>query len=1168
MNKIKMKKKFCSFLFCGVLLGNSVSMNVAAVDGISSMMAVGDFNEAVLQMDTMVSERENSGKEKRGESDFELTDYSNLVREHIPEAMGRCRTSFLGKRANGGYQVALYTQGKIYIRNFSSSYQVESSKAIDLELPIWGGIFLGESYNYVICGEKYDKQKEKGGEVYQIIKYSKDFERIDSVSLNGEETYTALPFDGGNVSVDESGNLLTIYTSRLRYDGHQSNIAIHINTSDMTIVDMDGMAHFPEIHVSHSFRQIVKYDNKEPVYVDLSDGSPQRSVFLQFQDIKKGLIEIAGEYGDNVTNAELSGLAISDTNYLVVGSYMNQNANNIFLSSIDKNSGEVENQWLTDSSSFVQKYFHNPTIVKIGKDKFAVMWGSYSTQYILVDGKGNIISELKECSAPITDCESIYDKGRILCLSIENGLMTLYEITDFASNGIYKPEIGTVSDALSWDGTIDVSWYDEKKTEFNIFTAQQLAGFAQIVNEGNTFQGKKINLCQEIFLNDESYKYVWTPIAAYAGNDASDLNVFQGTFCGNGHAIYNMRTSANNHGGLFGHIGENGLVKCVDISQGLLYSGGCIANVNEGIISFCNNYSCTGGDLDFVGGICNVNSNLVYGCKNFGEVWGSMVAGIVGLNKKRISVVSQCSNHGLVGGSSSAAGIVFGNYGWLYNCYNKGIIADGYLGNLNRARCLCGIVYGNYDYATVVNCYSAGVFSYQKDTTWMGVYGIYRENQGREITNCYALSASGQNNVGVETVSYEELVNPSFIQKLDQQNYSAFSVWREDASKRNDGMPITAADEGFFTGKCKIQPEIWITGGKKVREVNLKDNKYQLEFSCYYNEAEPIVTIEDTDIAEISEDNIILFKKAETTFVNIHFNETENNSSADCQFILKIIDNTENIAQAEVTLSQNEYIYDGVAKTPAVTVNLNGKTLKCNTDYMVVYSNNVNIGTAEVTIIGKGNYTGSASVNFTIVKAVETPDTGNNTNINLSDAADKVENTNTIKQYAIKQYTITFKTNTKPAVLTQKITAGKKVTIPKQLKTLKRKDYIFDGWYNGKNRYDFFQEVKSNIILQAKWKKVTVKKSTISMLNHTKSKKLSIKIKKISGAKGYEVSYATNKKFKSAKKKTTNKTTITLKNLKKGRTYYVRVHAYKLDSANKKVYGKWSKIKKIKIERK
>lgn len=717
-----------------------------------------------------------------------------------------------------------------------------------------------------------------------------------------------------------------------------------------------------------------------------------------------------------------------------------------------------------------------------------------------------------------------------------------------------------------------------------------------------------------------------------------------------------MRTSDNNNGGLFGRIGENGLVKCVDISQGLLYSGGCIANINEGIISFCNNYSCTGGkDLYAVGGICNVNSNLVYGCKNFGEVWGSTAAGIVGLNKEGISVVSQCSNHGLVGGSSSAAGIVFGNSGWLYNCYNKGILADGYLGNINRARCLCGIVYGNYAHATVENCYSAGVFSYQKDTLWMGVYGIYRENNGREITNCYSLSASGQNNRGAEEVSYEELVNPSFVEKLDQQTYSSLSVWREDANKINNGMPITVADESFSAGQCKIQPEIWITGGGKAIEVNLKDKKYQLKFSCYYNEADPIATIEDTNIAEISEDNTILFKQAGTTFVNIHFNETENNSSADCQLTLKINDNTENLAQAEITLSQNKYIYDGMAKTPsvivkisqktlalntdytvsysnntsvgtasvtvtgigsytgtviknfmivqngedsegniskiniaqaaitlsqniyiydgrekapAVTAKLNGKTLKFNTDYIVLYSNNIDIGTAKVIIIGKGNYTGSKSMDFAIVKAVKIPntgnngDTGNNTNINIGDTTDKGENTN-----VIKQYTVTFKTGTKPAKLSKKITAGKKVTIPKQIKMLTRKGYIFEGWYNGKHKYNFSHTVKFNITLQAKWKKVTVKKTTISKLNNTKSKKLSVKIKKVSDANGYEVSYATNKKFKSAKKQITVKTTITLKNMKKGKTYYVRVRAYKLDSVGEKVYGKWSKIKKMKIEK-
>ena len=37
------------------------------------------------------------------------------------------------------------------------------------------------------------------------------------------------------------------------------------------------------------------------------------------------------------------------------------------------------------------------------------------------------------------------------------------------------------------------------------------------------------------------------------------------------------------------------------------------------------------------------------------------------------------------------------------------------------------------------------------------------------------------------------------------------------------------------------------------------------------------------------------------------------------------------------------------------------------------------------------------------------------------------------------------------------------------------------------------------------------------------------------------------------------------KKLKKGKTYYVRVRAYKKDSTGRKVYGKYSKVMKVKI---
>ncbi len=58
--------------------------------------------------------------------------------------------------------------------------------------------------------------------------------------------------------------------------------------------------------------------------------------------------------------------------------------------------------------------------------------------------------------------------------------------------------------------------------------------------------------------------------------------------------------------------------------------------------------------------------------------------------------------------------------------------------------------------------------------------------------------------------------------------------------------------------------------------------------------------------------------------------------------------------------------YDGSEHTPAVTVKDGEKTLKVDSDYSVVYSNNVNAGTATITIVGKGEYAGTKEVTFTI----------------------------------------------------------------------------------------------------------------------------------------------------------------------------------------------------------
>ena len=73
----------------------------------------------------------------------------------------------------------------------------------------------------------------------------------------------------------------------------------------------------------------------------------------------------------------------------------------------------------------------------------------------------------------------------------------------------------------------------------------------------------------------------------------------------------------------------------------------------------------------------------------------------------------------------------------------------------------------------------------------------------------------------------------------------------------------------------------------------------------------------------------------------------------------------ENISTATVTGIANK-TYTGSAIKLVPTVTFNGKTLTNGTDYTVAYKNNTNVGTATITITGKGNYTGTVSKTFKI----------------------------------------------------------------------------------------------------------------------------------------------------------------------------------------------------------
>ena len=79
---------------------------------------------------------------------------------------------------------------------------------------------------------------------------------------------------------------------------------------------------------------------------------------------------------------------------------------------------------------------------------------------------------------------------------------------------------------------------------------------------------------------------------------------------------------------------------------------------------------------------------------------------------------------------------------------------------------------------------------------------------------------------------------------------------------------------------------------------------------------------------------------------------------------------------------------------------------------------------------------------------------------------------------------------------------------------------------------------------------------------------IKVSYKKVKGAQGYRITYSSSKKFtkKNTKSVTTTKLNKTINKLKKNKTYYVKVQAYKKDSTGKNIYGEYSAVAKIKIK--
>ena len=362
---------------------------------------------------------------------------------------------------NGEYVRVECLGDELVVEYYTQDFKFRSGKTIALELPLYGGVYMSTDYNFLVV-DQTNFEEDDGKEVFRIIRYTKDWKKVDHASIYGANT--TVPFDAGSCRFDRSGNVLYIRTAHEMYtseDGlnHQSNVMIALRISDMTVTDqLTKVWNSSYGYVSHSFNQFVRVDGDTLLAVDHGDYYP-RSVALFKYGKKAGsetfyskttmvnvLPIVSSTYHYNDTGVSLGGFEFSSTDYLVAGSSYDQKVSadlmevhrNIFVTATPKNAFTDEDtklHWITDYAESDNVSVSPPHLLKVAADRFLLTWTENDVQkYCFLNGKGQPEGGIRTFEGQLSDCAPILVNGK-----------AVWYVTDWSEPVFYQIDICTHS---------------------------------------------------------------------------------------------------------------------------------------------------------------------------------------------------------------------------------------------------------------------------------------------------------------------------------------------------------------------------------------------------------------------------------------------------------------------------------------------------------------------------------------------------------------------------------------------------------------------------------------------------------------------------------------------------------------------------------------------------
>ena len=1082
-------------------------------------------------------------------------------------------------------------EGKLLVEYYSSDFEPLSTKLIDNELPIFGAFYDSGNNYYVLSGQENPKQNDSL-EVFRITKYDKNWNKIKSCGLYGANT--TVPFDAGSARMTHSGDHLLVRTCHEMYkssDGnnHQSNVTIEVDIPSMTITDSyTGVMNVEYGYVSHSFNQFIKTDGTHIVALDHGDAHPRSAVLVKYNSDfttgkffpsyyeKGGNIDVvtypeytSGHY--NYTGAAIGGFDVSSSSYIVAQStvdldYINTSkTRNVYVSAVSK---DLSTNKLNKITSYAEgtDSASAPQLVKINDNSFLLLWArDTKVSCVKLNADGTVNGSIHTFEGSLSDCQPVIKNGRAVWYVYDKNNVTFNSLNLSNLDDIKTVDVKTGHDyetkyASKTDGTVTQTCkscgYVNKftvPTSTTVYWRTDLSNttFSSVLSKTQFSAGDSIDFWlyddtdYTVEFSDRSMVSV-NKLENYA-NDIRRITFKNGgsltvkiypTYNPSVAKTYKFTCGCTSH--TYGSAVITKQPTCTSEGTKTKTCTQCGATVTETIAKLSHSYTAT-----VVAPTCTTDGYTLHKCSVCGTSYKDNTTKATGHSYGNSVVTKQptCTAEGTKTKTCTKCNatvtetIPKTSHKYADTVVAPTCTADGY--TLHKCS-VCGTSYKDSATKATGHSYGNSVVTKQPTCT----------SAGTAIKTCTKCNATVTETIAKLSHSYTATV---VAPTCTTDGYTLHKCSVCGTSYKDTTTKAT----GHSYGNSVVTKQPTCTSEGTAIKTCTKCNATVTEklpakgHTAVTDKGYPATctTAGKTDGSHCSVCNTVI--KVQTVI-----NATGHKSSGwivdkaasigvkgskhkECTVCKKVLETAEipalskiSISKASVTLSTSTYAYDGKAKKPGVTVKLNGKTLKNGTDYTVSYSNNTKVGTAKVTITGNGNYTGSVSKTYSIKNnfkkaTISGISTKAFTGKNITQSITVKYNGKTLKKGT--DYTVSYSNSKKVGTATVKI-AGK-------------------GSYTGTVTKTF---------------KINPAKQEIQKLT-AKSKAFFVDWAQKGSATGYEIQYATNSKFTSAKKVTitnnkTDKTTVSKLSGKK--KYYVRVRSYTTVKGTK-YYGAWSSVKNV-----